>query len=249
MKTENGWVEISVPDEVPHPAVMGAYVARPDAPGVYPGVVIAPELFGVNGHIEEVTRRIAALGYVAVAPDFHHRTEPGAALPYGDEGRAHGFELIDRLTRDGVVRDAAAAMAYLREHESTTGRVGMVGFSVGGHFAFIAAARLDLAVTAAFYPGWLTSTDIPISRPEPSLGLAAGIKGRLLILVGGADHAVTGSQVEQIGDELTAAGVRHELVVYPDTPHGFFCDERDTYRPEIAEDSWRRLTDLLSDLR
>ncbi|GDY31810.1 hypothetical protein GTS_34430 [Gandjariella thermophila] len=81
-----------------------------------------------------------------------------------------------------------------------------------------------------FYPGWLTGTDIALSRPEPTVTLTAGIAGRLLFLTGEDDHLVTADQVRQIIGHLADAGVRHEMVVYPDTPYGFFCEERDTFR-------------------
>ncbi|MQY03788.1 dienelactone hydrolase family protein [Actinomadura macrotermitis] len=230
------WVAVPVADGT----TMDLYAAgRPGAPGV----IVAPELFGADDHLQEVTRRIARLGYRAVLPDFHHRTRPRAALPYGEEGRAQGFALLDHLTRDGVLADVAAAIGHLGG-----GRIGMVGFSAGGHLAVLAAARLDIAVAAAFYPGWLTNTGIPVSRPEPTITLADGIKGRLLIEVGEDDHAVPREDRELIARRLTAAGVKHEIAVHPGTPHGFFCDRRDTYRPEAAAAAWERVSALLSEL-
>ena len=69
---------------------------------------------------------------------------------------------------------------------------------------------------------------------------------RLLFLVGDGDHLFTPDQRTEIASRLEADGVDHEFVVYPDTPHGFFCDERDTYRPEAAEDAFARVTKLLA---
>jgi len=118
--------------------------------------------------------------------------------------------------------------------------VGMLGVSLGGHAAFLAAARLDLAATAVLFPGWLTGTEIPLSRPEPTPTLAAGITGRLLFLVGDRDHVVPASDVDQVRAALSNAGVKHEIVVYPDTPHAFFLDGT----TPAAEDAWRRILDL-----
>ncbi|MFI6347102.1 dienelactone hydrolase family protein [Streptomyces sp. NPDC050560] len=242
-----GWTEI--PTAAADGGTLGAYVARPDGAGPFPGVVVAPELFGVNGHVEDVTRRVAELGCVAIAPDFHHRTEPRAALGYDTAGRERGFALLNALTRDGVTEDVAAALTHLSRREGTTPRTGMVGFSVGGHLAVIAAARLGLDATAAFYPGWLTGTEFPIGRPEPTLGLVGDIRGRLLVLVGEDDHVVPAADRERIAAALAAAGPRHELVVPAGIPHGYFCDERDSYRPEAAADAWRRVARLLDGLR
>ncbi len=80
------------------------------------------------------------------------------------------------------------------------------------------------------YPGWLLVQDIPLSRPTPTLALTSGIaehNGYLLFLVGEQDTLISGEQREAIARELLAANVRHEMVTYPTTPHGFFCDERE----------------------
>jgi carboxymethylenebutenolidase len=106
----------------------------------------------------------------------------------------------------------------------------MIGLSAGGHIAFYAATRIPLTALVVFYPGWLTSTEIGLSRPEPVLDSAAGIAalGTSMLMLAGADDA-------------------HELIVYPGTPHGFACPERDSYRPQEAADAWRRTFGLLSE--
>jgi carboxymethylenebutenolidase len=125
----------------------------------------------------------------------------------------------------------------------------MVGFSLGGHIAYLAATGLDLAATAVLYGGWLPTTDIPLSRPEPTLDLTPGIAkhgGRVLVLVGDEDRLIPAEQRRLIAERLSEAGVRHELVVYPGTPHAFFFEEAETFRPGPAEDAWRRVTELLA---
>jgi carboxymethylenebutenolidase len=221
-------------------AGMDVYVARPDGPGPHPGVIVGHQLFGVDGGVRRCADRLAATGFLAVAPDLYHRSEPGAELPQDDEGRRRGFELMAHLDRDGTVADVRRCIDWLRGPGGAGPRVGMLGVSLGGHAAFLAAARLDLAATAVLFPGWLTGTDIPLSRPEPTLTLAGGIGGRLLFLVGDRDHVVPAADVEQIGAALSAARVRHEVVVYPDTPHAFFLDGTGT----AAEDAWLRVLEL-----
>jgi carboxymethylenebutenolidase len=237
-------LELPVDDE----GRMGAYLARPVAPGRRPGVIVAFEMFGLTSYVRQVTDRIAELGYVAIAPDFYHRTAPGIELGSDPADRSRGLELLEQVTRPGALGDVRAAMAHLHGSVGTTPKTGMVGLSFGGHIAYFAATQLDLAATVAFYPGWLPTTDIALSRPEPTLSLTSGIAkhdGRLLLLVGEQDHVVPADQTRLIRAELEAAGVRHELVVYPDTPHGFACHQRDTFRPTAAQDAWRRVGALL----
>jgi len=240
-------IDVVVDDE--ESPVMGAYLARPAAPGRYPSVVIGFEMFGVTEYIRGITERVAKLGYVALAPDFYHRAAPGIELAADPDGRGRGYELLQQLARPDVLRDVQAAMTHLRNHENGTPRIGMLGFSLGGHIAYFAATQLDLAATAVFYPGWLPTRDIPLSRPEPTLTLTPGIAehdGRLLLLVGEQDHLFTADQFGQIAERLRADAVRHEMVVYPDAGHGFFCDERDTFHQASADDAWQRVRDLLA---
>jgi carboxymethylenebutenolidase len=240
-------IDITVDEELGS-STMGAYIARPVAAGNYPGVIVGFELFGLTGYIRAVVERIAQLGYVVIAPDFYHRTSPGVELEATADGRARGFELLHQLTREQALSDVRAAMSYLREEEKCA-RIGMVGLSVGGHIAYLAATQFDLKATVVFYPGWLSVQDIPLSRPTPTLALTSGIAehdGYLLFLVGEQDMLIPGEQREIVAKELLSTNVRHEFVTYPDAPHGFFCDERDSFHQASADDAWRRMHELFA---
>lgn len=234
-------VEIPVADG----SRMGAYVARPAEPGPHPGVLVGMELFGVSAHVRDVCERLAMEGYVAAAPDLYHRAAPWAELPHDATGRERGFGLLRQMTRAQVLRDVAATMDHLRSGGGA--RVGMVGLSVGGHVAYLAATALDLAAVAVLYGGWLPTTEIPLGRPEPTLARTSGITGRVLLLVGEDDQVVPPEHRRATAGALRAAGVRHELVEYPGVPHGFLCDRRDGYDPAAAEDAWRRVLGLLAE--
>jgi carboxymethylenebutenolidase len=220
--------------------VSGSCLAAPSGGSPHGGVIVGMEMFGVTAYVRDVADRIAALGYTAYAPDFYRRVAPGIELAADDAGRARGLELAGALTREQALEDLRAAVDLLRARDDATGAVAMLGMSFGGHLAYLAATQLDVATTVVFYGGWLTGTDIALSRPEPTLALTPGIAAPLLFFVGDADHAVPAADHERIAAALSAAGVEHELVVYPDTPHGFFCDVRDTYRPAQAADAWAR---------
>jgi carboxymethylenebutenolidase len=215
------------------------YLSRPEAPGEHPGVIVGMEMFGVTQWVRDVTDRIAGLGYVAIAPNLYRRVDGVTELPQDEGGRRRGFELVAQLTREQVLED-------VRLSRDVTGASAIVGFSFGGHVAYLAATQLPFEATVVFYGGWLTSGDIPLGRPEPTLTLTPGITGELLYLVGEQDHAVPAADRAQIAAALEAAGVRHEFVVYPRVPHGFFCDARETFDPVAAEDAWERVTRLLA---
>lgn len=221
----------------------GVYIARPPSGGAPHRVVLGHQLFGVDAPVRAFADRLAAAGCLVAVPDLFHRTAPGAELTQDDAGRARGFELLHALDRDEVVADVAAAVDVLGGDPS---RVSMVGLSMGGHVAYLAAARLGLAATAVLYPGWLTGTEIALSRPSPTVTLTPAITGRLLFLVGDADHVVPPADVATVAGALHDAGVRHEIVAYPDTPHAFLLPGPPTFRAAPAADAWRRILELVT---
>lgn len=223
---------------------MGAYLAHPAGPGPFPGVLVGMELFGISVHVREVCQRLAESGFLALAPDLYHRAAPGIELPEDAGGRERGFELLHQLTREQVLADVGAAVEWLNAAGSA--RVGMLGLSVGGHVAYLAATALGLAAVAVAYGGWIPTTDIPLSRPEPTLARTSRITARMLLIVGEQDRVVPPEHRRAIADELRTAGVRHEIVEYPGVGHGFLNHPRDAYDPLAAQDAWRRIEDLFA---
>ena len=123
MEVETRRVEIPVGDQS-----MGAYLARPAGDDVLPAVIVYMEIFGVNAHIRAVSDRVAREGYVAIAPDYFHRTGPGVEYGYDDAGMAAGMKLLGALDADEMVTDANATLAYLRDRKDVRGdKVGAMG--------------------------------------------------------------------------------------------------------------------------
>jgi carboxymethylenebutenolidase len=149
------------------------------------------------------------------------------------------------MNRQNALADVTASVDYLRT-VGGAGDVAVVGFSAGGHLAFLAACQLPITRTAVLYGGWLPTTDIPLSRPEPTLTLAPGMTGRLLYLVGQDDTLIDTTQRNQIAAALTSSAVDHELVVYPGTGHAFFWPDTPTFNPTARADAWHRILDLIS---
>ncbi|MBB5918540.1 carboxymethylenebutenolidase [Nocardia transvalensis] len=230
---------------------MAAYVARPAGEDAFPVVLVGAELWGLTPEVRAIVDRVAALGYVAVAVNVYHRLGPRTAegLTESAENRALAFEWLGQLTRDGVEADLRAALAHVREHAGASGRTGLLGFSLGGHLAYFAATRLDIAAAAIYYPGWLTESGTALSKPDPLLahtGEIAQRDVRILMLFAELDHVIDAAQRDHIATALTEAGVRHDLVVYPGAHHAFFFPGREPYNEPAATDSWTRTTELFA---
>jgi carboxymethylenebutenolidase len=224
----------------------GAYVARPEGSETLPAVVVYMEIFGVNSHIRDVTERVAREGYVAIAPDYFHRTGPGIELGYNEDGFAEGMKLLGSLQADEMIADANATLAYLRGRPDVQGdKIGAMGFCIGGHMTYLTACTTDIQVSAPFYGGGIAAPQGP-GGGGSTISRTAGIKGTMLCLFGGKDALIPGEQVDAIRKAIDGARVRGEVVVYPDADHGFHCDQRDTYDEAASKDAWQRVTSLFA---
>jgi carboxymethylenebutenolidase len=237
------WTSVPVAHES-----MSVYRARPADAAPSGTVIVGFEMFGMTRYIRAVTERIATLGYTTLAPDFYHRSGDRIDLPATPAGRARGLELLGELDRPGVIDDVRNVIDHLSEPVQTATPAAMVGLSAGGHIAYAVATQIPLSALALFYPGWLTEPGTALSRPQPLLELTpkiAALGTPMLLLVGEDDHLYIPAQLQRIEQRLREHQVHHEMIVYPNTPHGFFCHERDTYRPHQADDAFARLTALL----
>jgi carboxymethylenebutenolidase len=223
---------------------MGAYLARPTEGGSHPGVLVFQEIFGVNTHIRSVADRVAAEGYVALAPELFHRTAPGLDVGYDAEGMQRGFASMNQAKASEVIADVSAALDTLKKRSDVRGRgIGAMGFCFGGHVTYLAACELPIAAAASFYGGGI-AVGTPGQDGPPTIERTAKIKGRILCLFGDHDSYIPPDQVEKIRGELTRHHIRHEIVVYSGVGHGFFCDARPDYSKPAADDAWRRVRDL-----
>jgi len=221
---------------------MPAYLARPTAHGTYPAVLVFMEIFGVNHHIRSVADRVAAEGYVALAPDVFHRTAPGIELKYDTDGLQRGIGLMTQVTTSEAMADVAGARAYLKNRSEVGGRgVGAMGFCFGGHLTYLSACEQPIAAAASFYGGGI-AVGSPGNDGPPTIARTPQITGRILCLFGAKDGYIPKEQVDAITQALAEAKVRSEVIVYPGVGHGFFCDERADYDATSAADAWARVT-------
>jgi carboxymethylenebutenolidase len=200
-------------------------------------VIVVQEAFGVNPHIEDVTRRVAAVGYRAVAPHFFHRTgDP--VIDYGDIATV--MPHFAGLSEAGVLNDVDAALAYLEKAGFTSLRIGVVGFCMGGTVAFLASVRRPLGAGVTFYGGGVTEGRFGMA---PMVDLVPELQTPWLGLYGDDDQGIPVAQVEALRATLTTAPVDAEIVRYAGAGHGFHCDVRPDYHDEAAKDAWGRTLD------
>lgn len=225
---------------------MGGYLARPKQGGRRGAVLVYMEIFGINAHIRDVTERVAREGYVALAPDYFHRTGPGVEYDYDPAGLAAGMKLLGALQADTMIADAKAALAFLRARADVDGaRIGCMGFCIGGHMTYLTACETDVVASASFYGGGIAGATGP-GGGIPTVDRTSKIGGEITCFFGGRDAMIPVSQVEAIRAALAKSGVRHHIQVYPDADHGFFCDQRATHHAPSAHDAWRQVKELFA---
>lgn len=221
-------------------AKMGAYLARPEGGGRHPAVIVWMEIFGVNDHIRDVTRRVAAEGYVAVAPDFFHRTAPGLELGYDEKGMNTGIGNLMKLTADEMIADAKDTLAYLRGRPDVEGaKIGAMGFCIGGHMTYLTACETDIVAAASYYGGGIAGAQGP-GGAVSTLSRTPKIKGRIHCYFGAKDAMIPLDQVDAVRNALKNAGVDHAVEVYSEADHGFHCDQRASYHAASAKDAWTK---------
>jgi carboxymethylenebutenolidase len=215
---------------------MGLYEAKPEG-DPRGAIVVFQEAFGVNDHIEDVCDRLAASGYVAVAPHIFHRTGDPTI---GYEDMAEVMNHIMALSGEGLEADLDATLAYLAGEGFGPERVGVVGFCAGGSITFMAAASHKLGAAVTFYGGGITESRFGIA---PLLDLAPTLQTPWLGLYGDQDQGIRPDQVEALREGAKDAKVPTEIVRYPEAEHGFNCDARPSYHEDSAKDGWQRMLD------
>jgi carboxymethylenebutenolidase len=212
---------------------MRAYEAVPDdRPAT--AVVVIQEAFGVNDHIEDVTRRVADAGFHAIAPALFHRSGGGTA-PYDDFSKV--LPMFEGLTDDGILMDVDAAVEHLHGQGYGDASIGIVGFCMGGRVTFLVAAERALGAAVGFYGGGIVTGRFP--QFPTLIDRSAGLKTPWLGLFGDADSGIPVEDVEKLRATLDeVAPVDHDIVRYPGADHGFNCDRRPSYHPEAAADAW-----------
>ena len=220
-------------ENIAYPGATGevrAYLAKPKDSTKLPGVIVIHENKGLNAHIEDVARRIALEGFLAMAPDA---LSPLGGTPEDpDEGRA----LINKLDKPSTLNNYVAAVKYLKTHSMSTGKVGVVGFCWGGAMAnqlAVNAPDLDAAV--------------PYYGRQPATEDVSRIQAPLLLHYGELDERIN-EGIPAFEAALKKEGTEYQLYIYPGAKHAFNNDTNpDRYDKEAAQLAWKRTIAFLSE--
>jgi len=226
-----GEIRLDAPD-----GPIPAYRAMPEGAKSPPVVLVVQEIFGVHEHIKDVCRRLAKLGYLAIAPELYARQGDVSKLSSIDEIRGVVAKVPDRQ----VMADLDAAVASAKAAGGDTARLGITGFCWGGRIVWLYAAHNPGLKAGVAWYGRLVG-DASDLTPRHPVDVAADLKAPVLGLYGKADAGIPVETVTRMETAARAAGKAVEFVVYPGAPHAFYADYRPSYRSEPARDGWERL--------
>jgi carboxymethylenebutenolidase len=227
-----GAVKIPVTDgEIP------AYRAAPAKGQNFPVILVIQEIFGVHEHIQDVCRRFAKLGYLAIAPQLFVRQGDVSKLTSIEEIRP----IVAKVPDAQVLSDLDSTVNWaIKSAKGNAARLGITGFCWGGRITWLYAAHNPKVKAGVAWYGRLVG-DVTEITPKHPVDIASTLKVPVLGLYGGKDTGIPLDTVEQMRTRLKSGSSKSEIIVYPEAPHAFFADYRPSYREKEAVDGWRRL--------
>jgi carboxymethylenebutenolidase len=215
---------------------MRMFIAAPAANGKYPGIICYSDIFQLTGPMVRASTRLAGYGFVTATPEIYHRIEPpGSVIPFDDAGRTRGLDDATKTPVAHFDQSRRAALDYLTAHPRVgQGKLGAMGFCIGGHLSFRAALEPDVRATVCYYGTGIHDGKLGQDRDAGSLARAAEIRGRLLMVFGSQDPHVPADGRTLIDQKLREAGVNYSIKLYP-AEHAFMRDEGPRYDPEATD--------------
>lgn len=220
---------------------MPAYRAQPAQGTHFPVILVVQEIFGVHEHIQDICRRLAKRGYLAIAPELFARQ--GDPRQYGAIADIL-THIVAKVPDAQVMADLDACVAWAAANGGDIRRLGITGFCWGGRITWLYAAHNPALKAGVAWYGRLTGAASAMTPRHP-LDLADALKAPVLGLYGGQDAGIPNDTVERMQQALAgsanAAARASAIHLYAEAPHAFHADYRPTYRKEAAEDGWRRM--------
>lgn len=221
---------------------MPAYRAMPDKKGKkFPVVLVVHEIFGVHEHIQDLCRRFAKAGYLAIAPYLYARQGDVTKVE-----REKIMEIVSKVPDSQVMTDLDACVAWAKKNGGNTKKLSITGFCWGGRITWLYAAHNKKVDAGAAWYGRLVrnpNTAANDLQPTMPIDIAKDLKVPVLGLYGGLDTGIPLDTVQRMQDELKKGKSKSEIVVYPNAQHGFNADYRPSYNKESATDAWAKMLD------
>jgi len=215
---------------------MRTFIAGPKAEGRYPGIWLFSDIFQLTPPTLRSCVRLAGYGFVVAAPEIYRRIEPpGTVIPFDDAGRTRGQRDAANTSVAHFDADCRAGLDWLSRHPKVAqGKIGAVGFCIGGHLAFRAAFQSDVRASVCFYGTGIHDGKLGQDADAGSLARAKEIRGELLMIFGTKDPHVPDAGREVIDKVLKSSGVRYRTLLYP-AEHAFTRDEGPRFDPEATD--------------
>jgi carboxymethylenebutenolidase len=224
-------VEIKVDDGT----TMLAWLAQPAGEKPKRGIMIFPEIFGVNPHIRDVTNRYAALGFFALSPELFHRTAPPKwECAYTDFPSA--MPHMQAVKEDSLESDVKATHNWLKTNTGSNDNIACVGFCMGGRTSFLANSAVPLKAAISYYGGNMPSL----------LHRTNKLSAPMLLFWGEKDSHIPAEHRNQVTKAMREANKQYVDIVFSYADHGFFCDARQSYQPDAAKLSWDMVQSFLN---
>ncbi|MBU6166624.1 MAG: dienelactone hydrolase family protein [Alphaproteobacteria bacterium] len=224
------------------PGGLPAYVARPSGArgsgGKHPAVIVVNEIFGVHEWIQDICRRLAKAGYVAIAPEYFFRGDPEKSLPKLTDFTAIRA-IVAKAGHEQVMADTKVTLDWLGQQGFVNGkRLAITGFCWGGAVTWMAAARFPQLKAGGAWYGRIKGDAGAEGRQWP-LEVAGALKAPVLGLYGALDKGIPVADVEAM--QAALKGTQSSIILYPQADHGFLADYRPSYNAAAGTDAWGRL--------
>jgi carboxymethylenebutenolidase len=222
---------------------MPGYLAHPKEGNRFPVIVVIQEIFGVHEHIRDVCRRLAKLGYLAIAPELFWRFGDVTLMKDMSEIMAN---VVSKVSDAQVMGDLDATVAFAATQATADiEHLAITGFCWGGRITWLYCARNPRVKAGIAWYGRLAGAASEL-QPRHPLDIAAELKVPVLGLYGGKDGSIPLESVDRMRERLATGTSGSEIHVYADASHAFFADYRANYRKEDAEDGWKQLQSWLN---
>ena len=232
-----GEVKIAVADgEIP------AYRAMPDKKGKkFPVVMVVHEIFGVHEWIQDVCRRFAKLGYMAVAPALYARQGEIKDLK---DPREINRQIYSKIPDTQSMTDLDSTVAWAAKNSGDTKKLSITGFCWGGRIVWLYSAHNPkVKAGAAWYGRLVPSANSPVNALQPTTPIdhVKELKVPVIGFYGGLDTGIPLDSVQRMQDELKKGKSGSEIIVFPNAKHGFHADYRESYNKQASDEAWAKL--------